>query len=731
MPRTGMEAMGAVFILFPMAALHLAAGVVFFILELRRKRWRFPVYFVAATCLMAAIYVLYVRLGPTDRPLYKALVSEGRRLGQRAAAFKDRSILTARRMMNGLREKDLADLCLALEYPVKPDELTRALAKKPDLNSACALVRGREAVPLIVALAEAHQPWLRDNNADREERLADIRTVVELLLKSGADPNARDETGNTPLHWALLYRDPQLISLLIENGACVYLENNEGQSVMRLRTSSAIRGIIREAAQDPQMTSKCSEIFGKNADRREKDQVGDGARPAPDKELFYGVQSGMIDRVASSLAQGADPNGRDRKGRSPLHLAATCKKEMPAIVEILVTAGADINARDKRGATPLIAAAGNHCPDILTILLNKGADPALANRDGATAAHYLARWEADRIVLAIDELLSARADIDARDRLGRTPLMMTAYSGNTGDDAMTVMLARGADPDAADRFGNTLLHLLASDSGKKDRVKGVLRLIEAGANLELANKGQMTPLMLAVKSKKTEIVKALLSAGASPDTIDDRGTPLLHSVISCQPEMLAMLDMLIEAGADVNSRNQSGRTAMHRALYGHLHVKCLDPAERLLRGGAQVNIHDRNGTAPLSGLIHWEIKDPGQALTLLKKFGADVNIRDQQGMTTLLLAAQLGTNPKVMKALLDAGADPSLVDNRGNTLLHCVAMNMKPGGPERLQTALSVTRTLDTRNTSGLSALDLARKYRNASVANGLMGAGARQTTAE
>jgi hypothetical protein len=93
-------------------------------------------------------------------------------------------------------------------------------------------------------------------------------------------------------------------------------------------------------------------------------------------------------------------------------------------------------------------------------------------------------------------------------------------------------------------------------------------------------------------------------------------------------------------------------------------------------------------------------------------------------MTTLLLAAQLGPNPRVMNALLDAGADPSLVDKRGNTLLHCVAMNTKPGGPERLKTALSVTRTLDTRNTSGLSALDLARKYRNASVAAGLMTAG-------
>jgi hypothetical protein len=58
-------------------------------------------------------------------------------------------------------------------------------------------------------------------------------------------------------------------------------------------------------------------------------------------------------------------------------------------------------------------------------------------------------------------------------------------------------------------------------------------------------------------------------------------------------------------------------------------------------------------------------------------------------------------------------------------------MNTKPGGPERLQTALSVTRTIDTRNTSGFSALDLARNYRNVRVAEGLMAAEAKQTTAE
>lgn len=730
MPRSGMEAMGSVFILIPLALLHTLAGIVACIIELRNKRWKFPAYFAVVTCLVLSMWYLYGNLKPTYRPLHEVLVTIGKEQGKRLGELKNRCLLAGRRLLERWQDEDHADLCRAVDYPVDVGRLAAVLERKPDLAFPCALIQGTEAPPLMAVLAQGHERWSMEKEAERKARLVDILTAVDLLLTSGADPNSQDEKGNTPIHWSLRYNDEKLVSILIKHGACVYLKNNEGRSVMNSYAYSKIGKIIREAAEDPQMVLNCPQIFQKPTTMKTEDSPAsttdkEDTEPLWTEGLFHAVQSGHIDKVVTRLSKGADPNGTDRKGRRPLHLATTCRKEMPAMVEILLTAGADINGRDRKGATPLIAAVRNHCPGIVAILLEKGADPTLADGYGVTAMHWIARWQADKMTPAIDGLLSAGADVDARDKIGRTPLMMTAYSPITGDDAMIVFLARGADPNTTDQSDNTLAHLLASDSSRKERVQGVSRLIEGGATIDLRNKDQMTPLMMAVKRRKTEIAKLLLAAGASPNVANRRGTPLLQTIISCQPDKLALMDILIEAGGEVDIRNESGQTALHRAMLNHLHVRCLAPVQRLLRAGANPNILDKNGTAPLHNLAHWEKKNSADALKLMQKFGADIDIRDNQGMTTLLRAARFGSNPAVMQALMDAGAAANMVDNRGNNLLHCVAMNTAAGGHERLRLALKVTTDLNTRNQSGRTPLELALKYGNENVVRGIKEQGA------
>ncbi len=127
----------------------------------------------------------------------------------------------------------------------------------------------------------------------------------------------------------------------------------------------------------------------------------------------------------------------------------------------------------------------------------------------------------------------------------------------------------------------------------------------------------------------------------------------------------------------------------------------------------------------MHGLAQWEIKNPAEALALMKSFGADIDIRDEQGLTTLLRAARFGTGRDVMQALIEAGSDPLAVDKRGNSLLHCVAMNTKPGNVERLSIALKASPNIDASNQKGQTALVIARKYGNDSVTRGLVKAGA------
>ncbi len=707
------------FIAIPLGGLHILLGFVLCIISLRNKQWGVTLYFVFATFLMVNMWQLYAELKPIYRPLYRVLVTRAKLKGRELVVYKDYKILAVRQLFRGLKDPALAELCDAIDYPLNYDKVAVALQSNPDLSKSCALLHGRESLPLLALLQESYEPWVREEPEQRKQQLIQLNKVLKGLLESGADPNVRGEKGNSPVHWAAWYKNSQLVSTLLEHNFCVYLENDEKRTALKSGRNFEVKKILKKAAEDPAVVENCPHLIEqeKSLTPEEKTEYEEYNRV---KQLLYGITNGRIDIVTHNVARGVDVNGRDAKGRSPLHLASTCKKAMPAIIEILIRAGADINNRDRRGKTPLMASVENHCSEVMAILLDKGADVSLADRAGATALHLMARWRAEKIIPGIDLLLAAGIPVDVEDSMGRTPAMMTEFASITGDAVLKVFLDRGADPNHQDKRGDTLLHKLAVDSSKKQRTQGVAALIEAGAELEFRNAERKTPLMLAVKRKKFEIVKMLLAGGALPNAKTSRGTPLLHSVISCREDSIGLLGMLLEAGADVNVADASGRTAMHRAFLNHLHLKCLDPIDRLLQQGADLDLVDDNGDAPLHNMAYWEFKSPVAAIRLVKQYGGDLDIRDNQGMTTLLRAARYGVNAGVTRALLTAGADPTAVDNRGNTLLHCVAMNQKGESLKHLAEVLPAANSLKTVNSSSWTPLELALKYGNDELATKL-----------
>ena len=148
-------------------------------------------------------------------------------------------------------------------------------------------------------------------------------------LEAGADPNARDENGDTPLHRAVLWGDAGAIAPLLEAGA------------------------------DP------------NA----RDENGD-------TPLHKAVFQGHADAIAALLEAGADPEARDRYGRTPLHRVAGYGHA--GVIAALLEAGADPTARSEDGDTPLHEAAWNGQADAITALLDAGADPKARDDDGDT-----------------------------------------------------------------------------------------------------------------------------------------------------------------------------------------------------------------------------------------------------------------------------------------------------------------------------------------------------------
>ena len=152
---------------------------------------------------------------------------------------------------------------------------------------------------------------------------------------------------------------------------------------------------------------------------------------------------------------------------------------------------------------------------------------------------------------------------------------------------------------------------------------------------------------------RTAIVKALLGAGADVEVRDEKGrTPLHYGAVVGREVVIALLD----AGVNVNVREKDGVTPLHVAVSA-------DVATALIAAGATVNARSREGTTPLH---HAATRPDPATLAALIAAGADVNAARRDGTTPLHLAAEEGRS-EPLTLLLEAGAQVNVRDGDGKT----------------------------------------------------------------
>ena len=168
-----------------------------------------------------------------------------------------------------------------------------------------------------------------------------------MLVDAGADLEARDETGRTPLFRAVWLDDEPAALALLDAGADIAARDDEGTPVLvaavRFGRKDVTRAILRQIVGDDPGEGNFGERIRASADRM-------AARP-------LGAVAGV--------------NATDSIGRTPLHLALG----EPELIELLLLAGAKPDATDENGRTPLHWAAANSLVDSARLLLEAGADP--------------------------------------------------------------------------------------------------------------------------------------------------------------------------------------------------------------------------------------------------------------------------------------------------------------------------------------------------------------------
>uniref|UniRef100_A0ABD2VXT2 Uncharacterized protein n=1 Tax=Trichogramma kaykai TaxID=54128 RepID=A0ABD2VXT2_9HYME len=154
------------------------------------------------------------------------------------------------------------------------------------------------------------------------------------------------------------------------------------------------------------------------------------------------------------LKSGADPNFANAEGSTPLHVICKRKRDedqLEMLFEICdeINQLVQVDAQDKLGNTPLHLALHNSLEETATFLLQMGADPNLTNAEGFTPLHIICKssnnysYELVKKFLKINAELNQLVQIDALDKLGRTPLQLAV--ANCNPNLVDVLLDHGAD----------------------------------------------------------------------------------------------------------------------------------------------------------------------------------------------------------------------------------------------------------------------------------------------
>lgn len=333
--------------------------------------------------------------------------------------------------------------------------------------------------------------------------------------------------------------------------------------------------------------------------------------------LVWAAEAGQLDIVELLLKRGADPLKGTPGTRLPLHFAAEGGHE--AVVKLLLAQPTvDPNQKDFTGRTALFrAAAKGHEKVVKLFLQQEGIQPDAATDDEFTPLQQTLFDRKKRLI----KLLLDRPDVNPnhRDLNGQTPLWTAS---GAGDEILQMFLNRkDIEINLQGPSKETALYHAAKWGGPLP----VQMLLDAGADPNIGNREDQTPLGCAAAEGKDETIEILLK----------------------------------HPGTDINKPDQSGKSPLSQGSEDG-HTKCV---RALLAKGADIDSTDKEGKTALSLAA---AKGHKVVAKVLLKNKANINAQDAKGNTPLALAAE-NNHDAVVRFLLESGADAELADEDEET----------------------------------------------------------------
>ncbi|KAJ5715120.1 uncharacterized protein N7483_012301 [Penicillium malachiteum] len=420
--------------------------------------------------------------------------------------------------------------------------------------------------------------------------------MIDALLSAGADPNLKDEEGNTPLHVMSQNTEENIIKSLVLAGADLEAQNRKGESVLFRHLSSCriIPGNNTSSMLDRLVS------LGARLDTRNHRGQTLWHRAIENPEILSCLQSLDLDPLVS-----------DYDGNTPLHaLIANTSTRYPTrdkknLLQRLIKIGMNINQRNHQGRTVLHTAcsrdnSSKETYEPLDYILRVSESSAPIDHEGIQPLHIAATISE----VFVHKLLNAGADIRARTHDKMTVLHLAAQARQSGIVDMIISQATSLEDESRLEFmnsqdadGRTALHY-ACRSGRPETVKS---LIEAGVDVKILDTSKHSALAICAEYEKEAlrwdlrmplVIRGNRGLNAAGLTLRDETRPFLDRVhddikptfgmINSEHDttrLAEIIELLFKHGLDLESDIMSLRSAWEIAAqpeYGYT-ISCLPP----------------------------------------------------------------------------------------------------------------------------------------------------------
>lgn len=482
-----------------------------------------------------------------------------------------------------------------------------------------------------------------------------IVDIYELLKTKTINIDSIDaDTGHSPLSLAITLQHIDVVRFLIENGA------NFNASVRLTDRQSPRRQPLVHLATVSVHSERLLPLFvAAGADLSALDEHGLTV-------CHYAALMSDAKVLSQLIAVGAPTSVRDATvlRQLPSHYAA--RNANASVMMALIVAGADCESADAAGLTPCHVAATNASEQVITLLIAAGVPVDVPNNHGECASHLAAE---NKNCLVMARLIAAGCDISRVNSRGRTPLSCAALHGN--DELVPLLMAAGATPTPlshaaklAASISKELAAVSTSDFDQKSN-ESTLPSFCVRTSVDDRDDAGRTAVHRAAQDGDIGSIRALVSCGASINTVDNAGLSVCHTAAIHKDRKV--LATVLALGADLEQCDRVGRTPCHLAVCENIYRNVV----ALLNAGANIDSTTTRGVSMVySAAAHDYFGfNTLNTLRLLLKRGADFRRADVSGQTPMHHASAVG-----VVLLFASGANLNVFDNGGKLPCH-IAIN--------------------------------------------------------